>query len=172
MVTGRFAGAAAGVALEAAGFGVAALTAGFAAVPVREAVSFAGDFFSGIAVESAGCSAGALCSSSVNLSGFLLGKSEMAPVDLVKPAVVPLASSARATELSSGEAIVFLVWWLVGSETASVSLLKRRLEMLDSPLWSLFNPMRPPFSTATKFVLTLESGLGASAEGVGGAAPI
>lgn len=43
---------------------------------------------------------------------------------------------------------------------SAVSLLIRLLDKLDSPLWSRLNPMRPSFSIATKFVRTLESGLG------------
>lgn len=102
----------------------------------------------------------------MDLSGFLLGSSDTAPGTAGDSGFVGLATSARASELSSGEAIVFLVRdWEAGSEAVSVSLLKRRLEMLDSPLCSLFNPMRPSFSTATKFVRTLESGLGFSAGG-------
>lgn len=98
------------------------------------------------------------------LSGFLLGASDKAPGAEDDSGFVGPASSAGASELSWGEAIVFLLCCRVaGSEAVSVSLLKRRLEMLDSPLCSLFNPMRPSFSTVTKFVRTLDSGLGFSA---------
>lgn len=132
LVTGRLAGAAApAAALGAVCFGAADFTAGFAVVPLREAVSFAGDFFSGMTVASAGCSSGVLCSSSTNLSGFLLGTSETAPVD-EGSAIASVIGSVRATE-SSGEAIAFRVLWLE-VVVSVVSLLKRRLEMLDSPL--------------------------------------
>lgn len=50
----------------------------------------------------------------------------------------------------------------VDVDSASVSLLRRRRDTLDSPLWSLCRPMRPSFSMATKLVRTLESGLGDS----------
>jgi hypothetical protein len=46
------------------------------------------------------------------------------------------------------------------SDSASVSLLIRRRETLDSWLGSRCKPMRPSFSTATKLVRTLDSGRG------------
>jgi hypothetical protein len=71
-----------------------------------------------------------------------------------------LANSCRAALLpSSGEAMADLSG-TVEMDSVSVSLLIRRLEILDSPLWSLRSPIRPSFSTATKLVLTLDRGRG------------
>lgn len=51
-------------------------------------------------------------------------------------------------------------FWLVLFLLSEVSGLGPLLEILDSPPSSRFKPMRPSFSTATKFVRTLESGRG------------
>jgi hypothetical protein len=50
----------------------------------------------------------------------------------------------------------------VETDSASVSMLSRRRETLDSWLGSLRRPILPSFSMATKLVLTFDSGRGDS----------
>jgi hypothetical protein len=71
-----------------------------------------------------------------------------------------LTNNLRAGLVASSEGAVLCLSGIVEMDSMSVSLLIRRRETLDSPLGSRRKPMRPSFSTATKLVRTLESGLG------------
>lgn len=70
-----------------------------------------------------------------------------------KNGLFPRGASSRDAEGLSG---------MVETDSASVSMLNRRRDTLDSWLGFLWRPILPSFSMATKLVLTLESGRGDS----------
>lgn len=107
------------------------------------------------------------CSASTVLSGFVLGLSDTAPAVESVASVGCLGDSGIGSKfLRAG-----LASWSreamtgfsgnVEAGSASVSLLSRLREMLDSSLGFLRRPTRPSFSVmATNWVRTLESGRG------------